>query len=120
MLTVYSDKHKLRDAKTELYGGKLVPPFECPVRAENILERIGEVGLGDVVGPRDFGLDPVLRVHDEAFVKFLETCWAEWLEAEVIVINELRLDFMDPRSQEILGQHMREFLGLDAETSPSQ
>ncbi len=78
MLTVYSDKHKLRDAKTELYGGKLVPPFECPVRAENILERIGEVGLGDVVGPRDFGLDPVLRIHDEAFVKFLETCWAEW------------------------------------------
>jgi acetoin utilization deacetylase AcuC-like enzyme len=78
MLTVYSDKHKLRDAETELYGGKLVPPFECPVRAENILERIGEVGLGDVIGPRDFGLDPILRVHDEAFVKFLETCWAEW------------------------------------------
>jgi hypothetical protein len=28
MLTVFSEKHKLRDAKTELYGGQLVPPFE--------------------------------------------------------------------------------------------
>ncbi len=37
MLTVFSEKHALRDAKTELYGGVLVPPFECPVRAEHIL-----------------------------------------------------------------------------------
>jgi Fe-S cluster biosynthesis and repair protein YggX len=29
-----------------------------------------------------------------------------------MVINELRLNFMDPRSQEVLTQHMREFLGL--------
>ncbi len=30
-----------------------------------------------------------------------------------MVINELQLNFMDPRAQEILVQHMREFLGLD-------
>ena len=34
-------------------------------------------------------------------------CWREWQHAEVIVINELRLDFMDPRAQEILTRHMR-------------
>jgi Fe-S cluster biosynthesis and repair protein YggX len=39
-------------------------------------------------------------------------CWHEWQQAEVMVINELRLNFMDPRSQDILTQHMREFLGL--------
>ncbi len=47
-------------------------------------------------------------------------CWAEWQQAEVIVINELRLDFMDPKSHEILVQHMREFLGLDGQTPSSQ
>ena len=47
------------------------------------------------------------------------SCWAEWQQAEVIVINELRLDFMDPRSHDILLQHMREFLGLDGEPSPT-
>ena len=48
-----------------------------------------------------------------------ESCWAEWQQAEVIVINELRLDFMDPKSHDILVQHMREFLGLDGEPSPT-
>jgi Fe-S cluster biosynthesis and repair protein YggX len=37
-------------------------------------------------------------------------CWGEWLRVEVMVINELRLNFMDPGAQEILSQQMREFL----------
>jgi Fe-S cluster biosynthesis and repair protein YggX len=37
-------------------------------------------------------------------------CWAEWQKVEVMVINELRLNFMDPASQETLNRHMREFL----------
>jgi Fe-S cluster biosynthesis and repair protein YggX len=37
-------------------------------------------------------------------------CWGEWQKVEVMVINELRLNFMDPASQEILAKHMREFL----------
>jgi Fe-S cluster biosynthesis and repair protein YggX len=40
-------------------------------------------------------------------------CWAEWTQMEVMVINELRLNFMDAGSQEILDQHLRKFLGLD-------
>src|SRR5210317_1632421 len=79
MLTVYSEKHALRDSKTELYGGQLVPPFECPVRAEHILQRVQSVGLGDVIAPRQFDLEPVTRIHDPAFLRFLETCWDDWL-----------------------------------------
>ena len=45
-------------------------------------------------------------------------CWGEWQKAEVMVINELRLNFMDPAAQEILTRHMREFLLLDPPTSP--
>jgi Fe-S cluster biosynthesis and repair protein YggX len=39
-------------------------------------------------------------------------CWQEWTRHEVMVINELRLNFMDPASQETLSRHMREFLHL--------
>ncbi len=81
MLTVYSEKHALRDAKTELYGGKLVPPFECPVRAEHILSRVKEVGLGEIVAPQQFDLGTVTRIHDAEFIRFLETCWDEWVAA---------------------------------------
>ena len=41
-------------------------------------------------------------------------CWEEWTRAEVMVINELRLNFMDPAAQQTLELHMREFLRLDA------
>ena len=78
MLTVYSTDHVLRDAKTELYGGELVPPFECPERVQHVLERIHAVNLGEVIGPEDFSLGPVLRIHDPGFVEFLESCWTEW------------------------------------------
>lgn len=45
-------------------------------------------------------------------------CWEEWKHAEVMVINELKLNFMEPTSQEILTSHMREFLGLDGPAAP--
>lgn len=78
MLTVYTEKHRLRDAATELYGGKLVPPFECPVRAEHVLSQVRAVGLGEIIEPSEFGLEPVLRVHGSDFIRFLENCWHEW------------------------------------------
>lgn len=42
------------------------------------------------------------------------SCWAEWQAMEVMVINELRLNFMDPKSMEVLGQHLRDFFFLPA------
>jgi Fe-S cluster biosynthesis and repair protein YggX len=37
-------------------------------------------------------------------------CWQEWTKMEVMIINELRLNFMEPSAQETLGKHMLEFL----------
>lgn len=78
MKTFYSEKHKLRDAKTELYGGQLVQPFERPSRAQFIHNRVAEVGLGPIVPPDDYGMDPILKVHDPDFVQFLRDAWALW------------------------------------------
>jgi acetoin utilization deacetylase AcuC-like enzyme len=78
MLTVFSEKHALRDSKTELYGGELVPPFECPLRAAHILQRVRDVSLGEIIAPTNFDIDRVTRIHDPAFLHFLETCWSEW------------------------------------------
>ena len=41
-------------------------------------------------------------------------CWTEWQATEVMVINELKLNFMDPKSQDVLAKHLRDFLMLDA------
>jgi Fe-S cluster biosynthesis and repair protein YggX len=45
------------------------------------------------------------------------SCWSEWERTEVMVINELRLNFMDPEAQQVLERHMREFLALDPPTA---
>lgn len=42
--------------------------------------------------------------------KICADCWEEWTRMEVMVINELRLNFMEPESQEVLDRHMRHFL----------
>ena len=52
-------------------------------------------------------------VGAEVHAQVCADCWAAWQQAEVMVINELKLNFMDPASQEVLERHMREFLALD-------
>ncbi len=37
--------------------------------------------------------------------KICADCWAEWQKMEVMVINELRLNFMEPAAQETLSRH---------------
>lgn len=81
MLTVYSQDHQYQNAEVELIDGKLLPPLENPKRAEMVLTQVCEVGLGKVLPPEDFGLAPVLRVHDEGFVSFLRMAWDEWVAA---------------------------------------
>jgi Fe-S cluster biosynthesis and repair protein YggX len=49
---------------------------------------------------------------DEVMAKVCADCWREWEKNEVMVINELRLNFMDPRSADLLHQQLREFLAL--------
>lgn len=60
------------------------------------------------------------KLAEEIHQKVCADCWAEWQGMEVMVINELRLNFMDPKSQEVLEAQMREFLALDAPGAPSE
>ena len=78
MKTIYSDKHKLRNSATELYGGQLVEPFERPSRAEFIINRVREENLGPVLDPHDHGIEPVYRVHDKDYVDFMQVAWEMW------------------------------------------
>jgi acetoin utilization deacetylase AcuC-like enzyme len=49
-----------------------------PRRAEMILARVREVGLGAVREPDRFGEAPLRRVHDDGYVSFLAGAWHEW------------------------------------------
>lgn len=79
METIFTDRHALRNSKTELFGGQLVEPFERPSRAEYIIDRVRSVGLGPISAPDDFGMDPILAIHDAGFIDFLQIAWSDWL-----------------------------------------
>ncbi|HSQ39260.1 MAG TPA: histone deacetylase family protein, partial [Anaerolineales bacterium] len=44
-----------------------------------ILEALQSVGWADILEPADFGLDPILAVHDKEYLDFLASAWTEWL-----------------------------------------
>lgn len=81
METIFTDRHKLRNSKTELFGGELVEPFERPSRAEYIIGRVCAVDLGPISEPDDFGMDPILAIHDVDFIAFLQVAWPDWHSA---------------------------------------
>ena len=81
MKTIYSEKHILRDPKTELFGGELVPPFECPVRVEHVVKEINKRNFSKIIGPKHFSKEPLLRIHSEQYLNFLENCWIDWKAA---------------------------------------
>jgi acetoin utilization deacetylase AcuC-like enzyme len=80
MLTIYSDNHRRHHATAELVDGKLLPPFEIPKRADMVLTQIQQAGLGLVIEPDDVSIDPILCVHDEGYVQFLQTAWDAWVQ----------------------------------------
>jgi acetoin utilization deacetylase AcuC-like enzyme len=81
LITVFSTDHSLRNPRTELCDGEMIRPHESPERAEIVLQRVRLQKLGDVIAPTDFDPGALQRVHDERYLQFIETAWAEWSAA---------------------------------------
>jgi acetoin utilization deacetylase AcuC-like enzyme len=79
--TIYSADHHLRAPSTELSGGELVRPFECPERAEIVKAAVRRVGLGPILPAADHARDMLLKLHDADYIAFLETAWDDWRKA---------------------------------------
>jgi Fe-S cluster biosynthesis and repair protein YggX len=49
---------------------------------------------------------------DRILAGICSACWKEWEAAEIKVLNEYRLNFMDPQHREVLKKACADFLGL--------
>ncbi|MFN5998101.1 MAG: histone deacetylase family protein [Paracoccaceae bacterium] len=78
MKIIYSDAHKGHAGALELRGEVFVPMAECPERMEVILAALANAGLRDVAPPKPHGLAEAARIHDPAFLTFLETAYPLW------------------------------------------
>ncbi|MGC3566890.1 histone deacetylase family protein, partial [Pseudomonas aeruginosa] len=68
MLSVYCDDHRLLFGQSLLVEGKLQPCFEMPSRADTELAREKSQNLREVIAPKDIGREPLLRIHDAAYL----------------------------------------------------
>ena len=78
MKIIHTEEHRKRASRTELYGGELVPPFECPERVDHILGQLKARAFGEILPPQSHGVEPALRIHAPDYVAFLQTCWRDW------------------------------------------
>ena len=107
MLTIYSDDHRLHHARAELIDGKMQPPFEMPRRADMVLEKVKQAQFGDVILPDAFGLEPLLRVHDQDYIEFLQTAWDQWIvehgdQGDALLLNWPARFFRRDRIPEVI------------------
>ena len=78
MKTFYSPLHVEHAPKEEFEAGRLSPAVEVPERAERVRRRIEERKLGPILAPQEFGDEPILRVHEPAFIQFMGGAYDQW------------------------------------------
>ncbi|HRK89695.1 MAG TPA: histone deacetylase family protein [Anaerolineales bacterium] len=83
MKIFYSEEHRNHYPSFEVFdGGKRVPYFENPDRMDRILAALKQTDWVELKEPEEFGLDPILAVHDQDYINFLASCWDEWLDSD--------------------------------------
>ena len=76
MLYFYSDHQSGHAPALELQNGELVAHAEKTARVEAIKQ-----ALSDIQPAQDFGLAPILAVHDADYISFLKRAHTDWLAA---------------------------------------
>jgi len=80
MKVFYSETHRAHNPPFEVFDGGLRTPYlENPDRMDQILNALHGVDWADVCVPSDFGLGPILAVHDREYLDFLASAWTDWL-----------------------------------------
>ena len=83
MKVYYSEAHRQHEPPFEVFDGGLRTPYmENPDRMDRILNALRQTDWAEIVGPKDFGLDPIYAVHEKDYVDFLGSSWTEWLASE--------------------------------------
>ena len=80
MRVVSTTAHLGHAPQHEFTDGRLVDAYEIPERAETIRRALEDDGGFAFAEPTDHGPEPILAVHDEGLLRFLETIWRDWLE----------------------------------------
>jgi len=80
MKIAFSERHQAHGGAQELNFNRMVPMWEKPERMDAILKELARRRFGTLVEPESFGLEPIHRIHDPAYVGFLMRAYDLWQE----------------------------------------
>jgi acetoin utilization deacetylase AcuC-like enzyme len=79
MKLFFTETQLAHQPKQYMVHGKIVDPFENPNRATTLINSLERVGLARTE-PRDYGREPILKVHAGHYLAFLEEAYARFME----------------------------------------
>jgi len=79
MRAILSSGRHPHDPGYHIVRGVEQPWLEQPARVDALKAAVRELGL-ETIQPRDFGMEPILEVHDPNYVAFLQSAYPRWQE----------------------------------------
>ena len=76
MQCFWDERQRVHAPAGEFFNGAMNPPAEHPGRVDSILAAIGSTKAS-----RDHGIDPLRRVHSDAYLDFLQSAHSQWRSA---------------------------------------
>jgi acetoin utilization deacetylase AcuC-like enzyme len=108
MQIIYSDKHKFHNTDQVIFEGNPFVTDEVPQRMDTILEALATTDWGNIIQPKDHGLEPILLVHDSDYVAFLKTVYEQnksyYQQAEPVFTWAFATRYTGRKPKNFLGQ----------------
>ncbi len=110
MLVVRSEAHAAHHV-SELDGGELVPSWESPVRAHNVVAAIGAAGFGPSIPPEAIDEGELSLIHASDYLEFMGDAWNRWVAAGRTAPCAMGFCFPGHRTRGIIPDHVEGQLG---------
>lgn len=53
------------------------------------------------------------EVREKLLAHACQDCWGEWMKMQIMLVNEYRLNLMDPSTDDFLNKQVLAFFGID-------
>ncbi len=77
MRVVYAEQHSMHDPANAIIDGKRFGSEDSPDRALSILHAVQNYPFGPVFEPTDHGLFPILSVHTQDYIDYLQSAYQQ-------------------------------------------